>query len=243
MSGHSKWANIKHRKEKSDAQKAQAFTKVTKEIIVAARHGGGDPEANFRLRLAVQKARAVNMPSDNIARSIKRGTGSDEGTTFDEITYEGYGPGGVALLVRVLTDNRNRSASEMRYTFSKHGGNLGEAGSVAWMFDSMGVLAVDPEANTRSEEELLDLALEAGAEDLRREGDTFVIMTTPGAFEAVRRMLETKKTPIADAELAMVPKTTVEVSGRAAEQLIKLVEALENHDDVQSVYGNHVFNE
>ncbi|MGE5528884.1 MAG: YebC/PmpR family DNA-binding transcriptional regulator [Patescibacteria group bacterium] len=243
MSGHSKWANIKHRKEKSDAQKAQAFTKVTREIIVAARQGGGDPENNFRLRLAVQKARAVNMPSDNITRAIKRGVGGGEGTDFEEVLYEGYGPGGAALLVKVLTDNRNRSASEMRYTFSRHGGSLGEAGCVAWMFESRGLLTLDPEAARRGEEALLNLALEAGAEDLREEDDGYVVVTSPGAFEAVRKYLDAAKVPVAEAELAMVPKNTVEIGGREAEQLLKLLEALDALDDVQDIFGNYILPE
>ena len=239
MSGHSKWANIKHRKEKSDSQRAQAFTKVTREIIVAARQGGGDPDSNFRLRLAVQKARAVNMPSDNIARAIKRGAGGGEGINYEEITYEGYGPGGAAILVKVLTDNRNRSASEMRYTFSRHGGNLGEAGCVAWMFEPKGLISLGPEADSRSEEELLTLAMEAGAEDLRREDEAYVVVTAPNAFEPVRKYLEAHKIPLSESELAMVPKSTVSVRGREAEQLIKLLDALDEHDDVQDTYGNY----
>lgn len=239
MSGHSKWANIKHRKEKSDSQKAQAFTKVTREIIVAARQGGGDPENNFRLRLAVQKAREVNMPNDNIARAIKRGVGGDEGANYEEVTYEGYGPGGAALLVQVLTDNRNRSASEMRYIFSKHGGNLGESGCVAWMFEPKGIITIDLEETGRTEEELLTLALEAGAEDMRPEDGGFVILTAPGAFEEVRRYLEAHNIPIAGSELGMFPKTTVEVGGREAEQLMRLNDALEDNEDVQTVYANY----
>lgn len=239
MSGHSKWANIKHRKEKSDAQKAQAFTKVAREIIVAARQGGGDPENNFRLRLAVQNAREVNMPNDNIQRAIKRGTGGGEGANFEEITYEGYGPGGAALMVKVLTDNRNRSASEMRYCFSKNGGSLGESGCVSWMFEAKGVFTVDPEENSRSEEELLNLALEAGAEDLRRDGEAFQVITGPGEFEPVRKHLETHKVPLIEAEIAMLPKNTVNVSGRESEQLERLYEALEENEDVQSIYGNY----
>ncbi|MGE5552282.1 MAG: YebC/PmpR family DNA-binding transcriptional regulator [Bacteroidota bacterium] len=239
MSGHSKWANIKHRKEKSDSQRAQAFTKVTREIIVAARQGGGDPENNFRLRLAVQKAREVNMPNDNIQRAIKRGIGGGEGANFEEITYEGYGPGGAALLVTVLTDNRNRSASEMRYCFSKHGGSLGESGCVSWMFEAKGILTVDPEENKRSEEELLSLAMEAGAEDLRRDGEAFVVITAPNEFEPVRNHLEMHKVPLVEAEIAMVPKNTVDVGGREAEQLVRLCEALDENEDVQNVYGNY----
>lgn len=239
MSGHSKWANIKHRKEKSDSQKAQAFTKVTREIIVAARHGGGDPETNFRLRLAVQKAREVNMPNDNIMRAIKRGVGGEEGANYEEAIYEGYGPGGAALLVKVLTDNRNRSASEMRHIFSKHGGNMGESGCVAWMFEAKGIITVDPEEAGQTEEELLTLALEAGAEDLRAEDGGFTILTAPGAFEEVRRYLEARGVPIAGSELGMVPKSTVTVGGREAEQLMRLCDALEDNDDVQTVYGNY----
>lgn len=241
MSGHSKWANIKHRKEKSDAQKAQAFTKITREIIVAARQGGGDLDNNFRLRLAVQKARAVNMPGDNIARAIKRGTGEEEGQSYEELYYEGYGPGGAALMVKVLTDNRNRSASEMRYIFSRHGGNLGEAGCVSWMFETKGLLTILADDSAPAEEEILALALEAGAEDLRRDDGTYVVVTDPSAFEAVRRYMEAKKIPVTGSELAMLPKSTIEVGGREAEQLLKLIEALDDHDDVQEIYGNYVF--
>jgi len=239
MSGHSKWANIKHRKEKSDAQRAKAFTKVTREIIVAARQGGGDPETNFRLRLAIQRARAVNMPSENIARAIKRGTGGEEGSAYEEATYEGYGPGGVALLVKVLTDNRNRSVSEVRHIFSRFGGNLGEAGCVAWMFESKGLVTLSPEAEDRGEEDLLALAMEAGAEDLRRTDEVYQVVTAPDDLEGVRRYLEDHGVPVAESELAMIPKSTVEVGGREAEQLERLLEALDEHDDVQEVYGNY----
>ncbi len=238
MSGHSKWANIKHRKEKSDLQKAAAFTKVTREIIVAARQGGADPETNFRLRLAVQKAREVNMPHDNINRAIKRGAGGEEGANYEEAIYEGYGPGGAALLIKVLTDNRNRSASEMRYILSRHGGNLGEAGCVAWMFAPKGVFTVDPEAGL-NEDDLMAVVLEAGAEDLRRDGEVFVITASPNDFETVRKFLEGRKIPLVHSELAMVPQNTVAVAGREAEQLEKLLDALDEHDDVQEVYGNY----
>ncbi|NLG83357.1 MAG: YebC/PmpR family DNA-binding transcriptional regulator [Firmicutes bacterium] len=241
MSGHSKWANIKHRKEKSDAQRAKAFTKVTREIIVAARQGGGDPETNFRLRLAIQRARAVNMPNENIIRAIKRGVGHEEGTAFEEVTYEGYGPGGVALMVKVLTDNRNRSVSEVRHIFSRFGGNLGEAGCVSWMFEPKGLVTLGPEAENYGEEELLTMAMEAGAEDLRRNDDVYLVVTAPDDLEKVRRYLEEHRLPVAESELAMVPKSTVEVAGREAEQLEKLLEALDDHDDVQEVYGNYSF--
>ena len=239
MSGHSKWANIKSRKEKSDSQRAQAFTKVAREIIVAARQGGGDPNSNFRLRLAVQNAREVNMPNDNIARAIKRGSGvGDEGANFDEVIYEGYGPGGAALLAQVLTDNRNRSASEIRHAFAKHGGNMGEAGCVSWMFEQKGLITVDPEANNLNEEQLLDLAMEAGAEDLRNEDGVFVLVTAPSAFEAVRKYTEDHKLPVAEAQLAMVATNSVELRGHAAEQLIKLHDALDELEDVQHIWGN-----
>ncbi|MGQ9778533.1 MAG: YebC/PmpR family DNA-binding transcriptional regulator [Bacillota bacterium] len=241
MSGHSKWANIKHRKEKSDAQRAKAFTKVTREIIVAARQGGGDPETNFRLRLAIQRARAVNMPNENIIRAIKRGVGQEEGTAFEEVTYEGYGPGGVALMVKVLTDNRNRSVSEVRHIFSRYGGNLGEAGCVSWMFEPKGLVTLGPEAENYGEEELLALAMEAGAEDLRRTDDAYLVVTAPDDLENVRRYLEEHRLPVVESELAMIPKSTVEVAGREAEQLEKLLEALDDHDDVQEVYGNYSF--
>ncbi|HHT48624.1 MAG TPA: YebC/PmpR family DNA-binding transcriptional regulator [Firmicutes bacterium] len=237
MAGHSKWSTIKRKKEKTDAQKAKAFTKITREIIVATKAGGGDPEANFQLRLAVQKAKEINMPNENINRAIKRALGSSDADQYEEIIYEGYGPAGVAFLVQTLSDNRNRTASEMRYIFSRNNGNLGETGCVAWLFDQKGVITLLKEKVALDEEKLFELTLEAGAEDLQIEEDYYEIITDPAELEAVRNQLEAK-VPIEAAELAYIPKNTVAVSGAEAESLVKLVEALEDHDDVQNVYAN-----
>lgn len=238
MSGHSKWATIKRKKEKTDSQKANAFTKVTREIIVAAKAGGGDPDHNFRLRLAVLKAKEVNMPNDNIQRAIKRGVGESEASQYEEVFYEGYGAGGVALLVRALTDNRNRTASDMRYLFSRNDGNLGEAGCVAWMFNSKGLIVVDAEQSGKTEDQLFEVAIEAGAEDLKKAGEMFEIYTEPGQLEEVRKYLEQKKIPVKTAEMTMVPQNILEIIGEQARQVLKLVDALEENDDVQSVYSN-----
>lgn len=237
MAGHSKWANIKRKKEKTDAQKAKAFTKVTREIIVAVKAGGGDPDANFQLRLAIQRAKAVNMPNENINRAIKRALGSTDADQFEEIIYEGYGPAGVAFLVQTLSDNRNRTASEMRYIFSRNNGNLGETGCVAWLFEQKGVITVPKEKVDLDEEKLFELALEAGAEDLRDEDDYYEIITGLSELEQVRNYLE-GKIPIEEAELAYLPKNTVTVTPEEGESLLKLVDALEEHDDVQNVYAN-----
>ncbi|HBG16851.1 MAG TPA: YebC/PmpR family DNA-binding transcriptional regulator, partial [Firmicutes bacterium] len=233
MAGHSKWSNIKRKKEKSDTQKAKAFTKVTREIIVATKTGGGDPDSNFQLRLAIQNAKEVNMPNDNINRAIKRGLGSTETDQYEEIIYEGYGSGGVAFLVQTLTDNRNRTASEMRYIFSRNNGNLGESGCVAWLFERKGVVTALKEEVKFDEEKLLELALEAGAEDLRLEEDYYEIITEPSELERVKNFLD-DKISVDNAELDFIPKTTVEVDGETAESLIKLADALEEHDDVQN---------
>ncbi|HBK68358.1 MAG TPA: YebC/PmpR family DNA-binding transcriptional regulator [Firmicutes bacterium] len=237
MAGHSKWSNIKRKKEKSDTQKAKAFTKVTREIIVATKTGGGDPDSNFQLRLAIQNAKEVNMPNDNINRAIKRGLGSTETDQYEEIIYEGYGSGGVAFLVQTLTDNRNRTASEMRYIFSRNNGNLGESGCVAWLFERKGVVTALKEEVKFDEEKLLELALEAGAEDLRLEEDYYEIITEPSELEQVKNFFD-DKISVDNAELDFIPKTTVEVDGETAESLIKLADALEEHDDVQNVYAN-----
>ncbi len=237
MAGHSKWSNIKRKKEKTDAQKAKAFTKVTREIIVAVKAGGGDPDANFQLRLAIQRAKAVNMPNENINRAIKRALGSTDADQFEEIIYEGYGPAGVAFLVQTLSDNRNRTASEMRYIFSRNNGNLGETGCVAWLFEQKGVITVPKEKVDLDEEKLFELALEAGAEDLRDEDDYYEIITGLSELEQVRNYLE-GKIPIEEAELAYLPKNTVTVTPEEGESLLKLVDALEEHDDVQNVYAN-----
>jgi YebC/PmpR family DNA-binding regulatory protein len=239
MSGHSKWATIKRKKEVTDQKRASAFTKVTREIIVAAKAGGGDPNHNFRLRLAVLKAKEANMPNDNIQRAIKRGVGESDTAQFEEVIYEGYGPGGVALLVQTLTDNRNRTAGDMRYIFSRNYGNLGEAGCVGWIFNPKGMITIAAEEYGKTEEELFEIAIEAGAEDLKNQEETFEIYTDPGQLEAVRQFLENRKIPIKSAELTMIPSNTVEVADpEQARQLLKLVDALEDNDDVQNVYGN-----
>ncbi|WP_132017311.1 YebC/PmpR family DNA-binding transcriptional regulator [Hydrogenispora ethanolica] len=238
MSGHSKWATIKRKKEVTDQKRASAFTKVTREIIVAAKAGGGDPNNNFRLRLAVLKAKEANMPNDNIQRAIKRGVGESDAAQFEEVYYEGYGPGGVALLVQCLTDNRNRTAGDMRYIFSRNNGNLGEAGCVAWIFAQKGLIIVDAEEYGKSEEELFEAAIEAGAEDLKNQDDTFEIYTETSQLETVRQSLENQQIPLKSAELTMVPSNTVELDAEQAQQLLKLVDALEDNDDVQNVYGN-----
>ena len=236
MSGHSKWHSIKHKKAAVDAKRGKVFTKLIKEITVAARLGGGDINANPRLRTAVSAARAQSMPKDNIDRAIKKGTGELGGVQLEEITYEGYGPGGVAILVNTLTDNRNRLVSELRFIFSKHGGNMGEAGCVAWMFKKRGVITIDRSA--ADEDKLLELALEAGADDVSSDADAFQVMTAPENFSSVRDAIEKASIAIANAEVTMLPENTVPVSGHQAEQVLKLVEELEDHDDVQSVSAN-----
>jgi len=240
MSGHSKWANIKRRKAVVDAKKGAAYTKLGREVIAAAREGGGNPDNNFRLRLAVDKAKAANMPSENIQRAIMKGTGDlNEGAVYEEIVYEGYGPGGVAVLIQLMTDNRNRTAQEMRYIFSRHGGNLGEGGCVAWMFKKKGSILLGREDNAISEEELMLLVLDAGAEDLRTEPDSFEVITAPGDFPAVLEAVRKANLSVAEAEVAMVPQNTIELSGGQAEKCLGLIEALEEHEDVQNVYTNY----
>ncbi|MFN3476851.1 MAG: YebC/PmpR family DNA-binding transcriptional regulator [Candidatus Methylomirabilales bacterium] len=219
-----------------DAQKGRLFTKVIREITVAARLGGGDPEGNPRLRDAIEKAKSVNMPQENIVRAIKRGTGEMPGVTFEEHIYEGYGPGGVAVLVEVTTDNRNRTASELRKLFSKHGGNLGEAGCVAWLFEKKGLIQV--EASKVDEETLFSLALEAGAEDVRLAESTYEVITAPQDFAQVKEALEQAGIPLSSAELTMLPQSTVRLEGKEAQQMLKLMEELEEHDDVRNVYAN-----
>ena len=239
MSGHSKWANIKRRKAVVDAKKGAAYTKLGREVIAAAREGGGNPDNNFRLRLAVDKAKAANMPSENIQRAIMKGTGDlNEGAVYEEIVYEGYGPGGVAVLIQLMTDNRNRTAQEMRYIFSRHGGNLGETGCVAWMFKKKGSILLGREDNAISEEELMLLVLDAGAEDLRTEPDSFEVITAPGDFPAVLEAVRKANLSVAEAEVAMVPQNTIELSGGQAEKCLGLIEALEEHEDVQNVFTN-----
>jgi len=240
MSGHSKWANIKRRKAVVDAKKGAAYTKLGREVIAAAREGGGNPDNNFRLRLAVDKAKAANMPSENIQRAIMKGTGDlNEGAVYEEIVYEGYGPGGVAVLIQLMTDNRNRTAQEMRYIFSRHGGNLGETGCVAWMFKKKGSILLGREDNAISEEELMVLVLDAGAEDLRTEPDSFEVITAPGDFPVVLEAVRKANLSVAEAEVAMVPQNTIELSGGQAEKCLGLIEALDEHEDVQNVYTNY----
>lgn len=236
MSGHSKWSSIKHKKAAKDARRGRLFTKLIKEITVAARLGGRDINTNPRLRTAVAAAKAASMPADNIERAIKKGTGELEGVSYEEVHYEGYGPGGAAMLVQALTDNKNRTVSEIRRLFSKHGGNLGESGCVAWMFDKKGLITVDKAQI--DEDRLVFLALEAGAEDVREDNGLFEILTMPEDFEKVREYLEREKVPMATAEVAMIPKNTVAIDERHAEQVLKLTEELEEHDDVQSVASN-----
>jgi YebC/PmpR family DNA-binding regulatory protein len=236
MSGHSKWHSIKHKKGALDAKRGKLFTKFIKEITVAARSGGGDPEGNARLRKAIADAKAGNMPNDTIDRAIRRGTGEEAGVSYDEITYEGYGPGGVALMVQSMTDNRNRTVAEIRHIFSKNGGNLGENGSVGWMFEKKGYIVVDKAA--KSEEELFELAIDAGADDLRDDEDTFEIITSPEAFDGVLTAIKKAGIEPQVAEVEMVPQNFVHLEGGDARQMLKLMEALEDHDDVQKVSAN-----
>lgn len=237
MAGHSKWANIKHRKEAQDNKKGKIFTKIARELTVAAKIGGGDPASNSRLRLALDKARAANMPKDNVERAIKKGTGEGNDQVFEDITYEGYAPGGVGILVKTLTDNRNRTIMEVRTVITKRGGSMAEAGSVAWQFENKGIIEVPVTAC--SEDDIMNYALEAGAEDVVTDGDVYSITTEPSEFENVKKHLEENNIQIDFAELSMKPKTTIDVEGEAAKKLIALVEALEDLDDVQEVYGNY----
>ncbi|SMO38323.1 YebC/PmpR family DNA-binding transcriptional regulator [Melghirimyces algeriensis] len=238
MAGHSKWKNIQHRKGRQDALRGKLFAKLSREIMVAAREGGGDPDQNQRLRLAISKARSQNMPNDNIERAIKRGTGEEAGGNYESVTYEGYGPGGVAVMVEALTDNRNRTAADLRHLFSKSGGNLGESGCVAWMFDRKGLLVVDRKTVDLDEEDMLLQALEAGAEDLETGADTFEVITSPDQFEDVKHALEKEKFSFTASEVTMVPQNTVKLTGDHVSKILQLMEALEDHDDVQNVYAN-----
>jgi YebC/PmpR family DNA-binding regulatory protein len=236
MSGHSKWHTIKHKKGALDAKRGKIFTKLIKEITVAARTGGGDAGANARLRKAVSDAKAANMPNDTIDRAIKRGTGELEGVNYEEITYEGYGPNGVALMVAAVTDNRNRTVAEIRHIFSKNGGNLGESGSVGWMFEKKGYIIVDKTA--KPEDELFELVIEAGAEDLRDDQDNFEIITAPENFDTVLTAVKGAGIEPQVAEVEMVPQNYIKLEGQDARQMLKLMEALEDHDDVQKVSAN-----
>jgi YebC/PmpR family DNA-binding regulatory protein len=237
MSGHSKWSTIKRKKGAADAKRGKVFTKIIKEISLAARIGGGDPEGNPRLRQAVLAAKAENMPKDNIERAIKKGAGAGEGgVNYEEVTYEGYGPGGVAVLVEVMTDNKNRTVAEVRHIFSKHGGNLGENGCVAWIFEKKGTFTFNKK--DVSEDRLMEIVLDAGAQDLRELENEFEVLTDPMEFEAVREKLDAEKMKYAAAEVTMVPKTTVDLDEQKAVQMMKFLERMEDNDDVQHVYAN-----
>jgi len=236
MSGHSKWATIKHKKGALDAKRGKIFTRLIKEITIAAKAGGGDPDGNPRLRTAILAAKAENMPAENIKRAIQRGTGELEGVNYEEISFEGYGPGGVAIIVDVLTDNRNRAVSEIRHAFSKNGGNLGETGSVKFMFAKKGLIAVEKSA--ASEEKLMDIVLEHGGEDLKDEGETWEIITEPGSYEAVANAVKAAGIRTVMSEVAMVASIYNKLEGTAASQMVRLLEALEDLDDVQNVHSN-----
>jgi len=242
MAGHSKWANIKHKKSKTDAQRGKLFTKIGRQIAVAVKEGGSDPETNTKLRDAIANARAANMPNDNIIRSIKRAAGELGNVTYEEITYEGYGPNGVAVIVQALTDNRNRTAGEMRYIFDRSGGSLGATGCVSWMFDRKGLILIENSEDI-DEDELMMQALEAGAEDVELEDELFEILTDPADFTQVREELEKSGYKIASAEVAMLPQNYVQLTGEQYEQALSLFEKLEDHDDVQNVYHNLELNE
>jgi YebC/PmpR family DNA-binding regulatory protein len=235
MSGHSKWSTIKHKKAATDARRGKLFSKILKEITVAARMGGGDPKGNPRLRTALLEARSNSVPGDNIDRAIKKGTGELEGETYEEVIYEGYGPGGVAVLVEAATDNRNRTTAEVRHLFTRHGGNLGEAGSVAWMFKRRGWFSVERTAMT--EEQLMELALELGVDDISVEEDRYEMYTALEDFSAIQEALEARNVPLAAKELAMIPQTTIQAPS-SVNQILRLLEALEDHDDVQKVWAN-----
>ncbi len=236
MSGHSKWATIKRKKGKADAERGRMFTKLIKEITVAARQGGGDPDANSRLRSAMTAAKASNMPADNIKKAIQKGTGELPGVSYEEVTYEGYGPAGVAIYLTCLTDNKKRTVAEVRHLFSRFNGNLGENGCVSWMFDKKGIITID--SSVCDEETLLEIALEAGAADMSMEGEVYEIVTPPDILYAVREAISAKSIPVASAEVTMVPQSTIRLEAKQAETMLKLYEALEEHDDVQNVYAN-----
>ncbi len=236
MSGHSKWHSIKHKKAATDSKRGRIFTRLIKEMTAAARMGGGDPDANPRLRLAVATAKASNMPAENIKRAIMRGTGELPGVSYEDVNYEGYGPGGVAIFMHVLTDNRNRTVAELRHILSKNGGNLGETGCVGWMFERKGYFVVEKSA--ADEEKLLDLALGAGADDMREDGSNFEILTAPESFDSVRAALEKASVRTAAAEISMMPQNYVKLEGKNAQTMLKLMEALEDHEDIQNVWAN-----
>jgi len=236
MSGHSKWASIKHKKGAADAKRGKVFTKLIREITVAARQGGGKQETNPRLRLAIQRAKDANMPQNNIDRGLKKGTGELEGVSYEEVTYEGYGPSGVAIMVEVLTDNKNRASGIVRNIFSKKGGNMGGSGSVSWIFEKKGYIVINKSAV--EEEKLMDIVLEAGAEDLKTEETTYAVTTRQGDFDKIKKAIEDNKIKIEAAEITNVPKSTIKVSGDSAKKVLALVNDLEDNDDVQNVYAN-----
>jgi YebC/PmpR family DNA-binding regulatory protein len=236
MSGHSKWSSIKHKKGAADARRGKIFTRIIKEITVAARLGGGDPDGNPRLRTAIQSAKAENMPKDNIERAIKKGTGELEGTSYEEVSYEGYGPGGVAMLIDCLTDNKNRTVADIKHIFDRHGGNLGEPGCVAWMFEKKGLLIFDKEKV--DEEKLMDIALETGAEDVKEEETEFEVITAPSDFEEVKKAFDIQEMAYTVAEISMIPKNTIKLEGKKAEQMLNIMEAFEDNDDINHVYAN-----
>ena len=241
MSGHSKWANIKHKKGKADALKGQVFTKLGRELIVAVKMGGGpNPDANFRLKIAVQKAKAANMPNDNIQRAIQKAAGEQDANNYEELVYEGYGPGGVAIMISILTDNRNRTAGDIRHIFAKNGGNMGETGCVGWMFKQKGVLTIEKETLSLSEDDLLLLALDKGAEDVKTDDEDVIdIFTDPADFQSVKEGLEEEGIEFSSAEVSMIPDTTVEVTDpEQARLLVRLMDYLDEHDDVQNTYTN-----
>ncbi len=240
MAGHSKWANTKHRKARVDAQKGKIFTKIARELTVAAREGGDDLNANFRLRLAVQKARENNMPGDNIQRAIQKGLGGQEGSSFEQASYEGYAVGGVAVLLDAMTDNRNRTVAEIRHIFSRHGGSLGESGCVSWIFNRKGLISVSTREKQMDEDDLMLIALEAGAEDVNADGeDSFTIITAVDQFESTKQALLDQGIEVVSAEVTMLPSTAVEITDQDdAAKIIRLMEALDDHDDVQNVYAN-----
>lgn len=236
MSGHSKWSSIKHKKAATDAKRGKLFTRYIREITFAAKAGGGDPESNSALRHAIDGAKSVNMPSDNIKKAIQRGTGEIEGVSYDQISYEGYGPGGVAVLVETLTDNKNRTVAEVRHAFVKYNGNLGENGCVAWMFSRKGMIIVEQSAI--EEDELMEIVLENGAEDMKSEDENFVVYTTVEDYDPVLQAVNAKNIPTLSAELAMLPSTLIKLEGKHAQQMLKLTEKLEELDDVQNVWSN-----
>jgi len=241
MSGHSKWATIKRKKGAADAKRGKIFTKLIKEITISARQGGGDPNGNPRLRLAIDNAKAANMPADNIERAIKKATGELEGVSFTELMYEGYGPGGIAILVEVATDNKNRTVAEVRHIFSKIGGSMGESGSVAWMFERKGIISV--KRNDKTEDDVMEIVLEAGAEDMQTEDDFFGVTTSLETFETVRKALIEKELEVENASLEWIAQNTIAVAGEDAEKIVKLIETLEDNEDVQNVFSNADFQE